>query len=198
MTLEKIFFEDETFEIIGVINLSSMNISDDQIPFIIDKCSKKKYKKCFGLILRNNLLTSCGMKLLVQLLINSKINFKYLSFAENPNIGDQGMEYLISLLEFNKSINFLALTNTGITDQTLHLLAKTFSNFNFTFSIEKLYLSFNPLITDQSIESILIIIQSISTLQLFSLKNCNLSETIKKNLKQTVKKFKKTNFILTL
>ena len=175
-----------------------MNIIDDQIPFIIDKCSKKKYKKCFGLILRNNLLTSDGMKLLVQLLINSKINFKYFSFAENPNIGDQGMEYFISLLEYNKSINFVALTNTGITDHSLHLLAKTFSNVKFSFSIEKLYLSFNPLITDQSIESIVIIIQSIPTLQLLSLRNCNLSDTIKKNLKQTLKKFKKTNLILAL
>lgn len=175
-----------------------MNIIDEQIPFIIDKCSKKKYKKCFGVALRNNLLTSYGIKLLVHYLTNLKRDFKYFSFAENPNITDQGMEYFIPFLESNQSINFLALTNTGISDHTLHLLAKTFSNANYTFSIEKLYFSFNPLITDQAIESILTIIQSIPTLELLALKNCSLSDTMKKNLKKTVKKFKKNTLTLSI
>jgi hypothetical protein len=188
------FAQNSTFDVIGIMNLSSMNLTDRDVPMIIQRAFGEKKKKCFGLILRENALTSEGIKMLVDSLLKVRTNLKYLSFADNTDIGDEGIEHLTRLLQKNRSMNFLAVPNTGITDRGVRILANTLCRVGTDSPcapLEKLYLSFNKLITDESMPAILQIIEKNRTLKLLSLRNCNLSDKARRGLRQLNAKLKK-------
>ncbi|CAF2117298.1 unnamed protein product [Rotaria magnacalcarata] len=110
------------------MNLSSMNLTDDDVPSLLQRAFVKQKKKCVGLILRDNGLTSVGVRMLVDALLATRTKLKYLSFSNNAAIGDRGIEHLVRLLQKNRSATFLALPNTGMTDRSVRLLADILCN----------------------------------------------------------------------
>ncbi|CAF2945284.1 unnamed protein product [Rotaria sp. Silwood2] len=194
ISLEEKLADNREMEILGIMNLSSMNITDHDMILIIQRAFYDYKSKCIGLILRNNDLTSIGVKMLVDTLISSRTKLKYLSFSNNPNIGDKGVEYLTNLLQKNRSLTFLALPNTGMTDYGVRLLADVLCGVNDDSTcppLEKLHISFNKLITDQSIEALIQIIEQNQTLKLLSLQYCSLSDKVRRKLRKAVTKKKK-------
>ncbi|CAF3837610.1 unnamed protein product [Rotaria sp. Silwood1] len=187
-------------DILGIMSLSSMNITDDDMILIIQRVFYNHKSKCIGLILRDNALTSTGVKMLVDTLISSQTKLKYLSLSNNPNIGDKGIEHLTNLLQKNRSITFLALPNTGITDHGVRLLADVLCGIDTVLSctsLKKLHISFNKSITDQSFETLIQIIEQNQTLKLLSSQHCSLSVKIRRTLRKAVIKNKKKRFSLS-
>ncbi|CAF1260429.1 unnamed protein product [Rotaria sordida] len=182
------------------MNLSSMNLTDSDIPSIVQRAFYENKTKCIGLILRDNALTSIGVKILVDALIATRTKLKYLSFSNNPEIGDEGIEYLANLLQKSRSITFLAIPNTGITDRGIRLLADILCGVDADSTcppLEKLHISFNKSITDESMEPLIQIIEQNQTLKLLSLQHCSLSDNVRRKLKQaSTKKKKKKKFTL--
>ncbi|CAF4370917.1 unnamed protein product, partial [Rotaria sp. Silwood2] len=200
ISLEEKLADKRELDILGIMNLSSMNITDDDMILIIPRVFYDNKSKCIGLILRDNALTSTGVKMLVDTLISSRTKLKYLSFSNNPNIGDKGIEHLINLLQKNRSITFLALSDTGITDHGVRLLADVLCCVDTDSScppLEKLHISFNKSITDQSFEALIQIIEQNQTLKLLSLQHCSLSDKKRRRLRKAVIKTKKKRFSLS-
>jgi Ran GTPase-activating protein (RanGAP) involved in mRNA processing and transport len=198
--LEEKLAKDNELDITGILNLSSMNLTDNDLPLIIQRAFRGEKNKCIGLILRDNTLTSIGVKMLVDELLMARTNLKYLSFSNNSGIGDVGIEHLVRLLQRNRSITFLALPHTGITDRSVRLLTDTLCGLNPDSScppLEKLYISFNKLITDESVEALLQLLEQNQTLKVLSLEHCSLSEKAQRRLRQAVIKTKKKKFSLS-
>jgi len=199
MNLEDKLAQDNGFDITGIMNLSSMHFTDHDIPMIIQRAFHGKQKKCLGLILRDNALTSNGVKILVDTLLTIRAKLTYLSFADNSDIGDEGIEHLARLLQKNRSLTFLAVSNTGITDRGVRILADTLCGVttdSHCAPLEKLYISFNKLITDESLEAVIQIIEQNETLKVFSLRHCSLSNKARRRLRKVVIKMKKRKFSL--
>ncbi|CAF4789040.1 unnamed protein product [Rotaria sp. Silwood1] len=156
-------------------------MTDDDMQMVVEKIFGQQKTKCTGFILRDNALTSIGMKMFVDALLATRTKLKYLNLSNNPNVGDVGIEHLVYLLKKTRSITFLALSNTGITDRSVRLLADLLcdvdvdaDNDSYCPHLEKLYLSFNESITDESMEALLQILQQNRTLKLFSVQYCSL------------------------
>ncbi|CAF2781906.1 unnamed protein product [Rotaria sp. Silwood2] len=176
-----------------------MNLTDNDIPSIIQQALGKK-TKCTGLLLRDNALTSLGVKMLVDALLATPKKLKYLSFSNNSAIGDVGIQHLVRLLKTNRSIIFLAIPNTGMTDHGVRLLADVLSDIDDASScssLEKLHISFNKLITDESLEAIIQILERNKTLKELSMQSCSLSDEARSQLRQTSTKTKKKKFSLS-
>ncbi|CAF1662632.1 unnamed protein product [Rotaria sp. Silwood1] len=200
ISLEEKLLDNREMDILGIMSLSSMNITDDDMILIIQRVFYNHKSKCIGLILRDNALTSTGVKMLVDTLISSQTKLKYLSLSNNPNIGDKGIEHLTNLLQKNRSITFLALPNTGITDHGVRLLADVLCGIDTVLSctsLKKLHISFNKSITDQSFETLIQIIEQNQTLKLLSSQHCSLSVKIRRTLRKAVIKNKKKRFSLS-
>ncbi|CAF3064172.1 unnamed protein product, partial [Rotaria sp. Silwood2] len=171
----------------GVMNLSSMNITDNDMSLVIEKVFGKRKTKCTGFILRDNNLTSVGVKMFVDALTETRVKLKYLNLSNNSNVGDQGIEYLVNLFKKSRSITFLALSNTGMTDRSVRLLADLLCDVDADSTcppLEKLYLSFNEFITDDSMEALLQILHQNRTLQVLSVQYCHLSEGVRRILRE--------------
>lgn len=199
MNIEEKFAQDHTFDIIGIMNLSSMNLTDHDIPMIIERAFHDKHKKFFGLNLRDNALTSDGVKMLVDALIKLRATVKYLCLSDNSNIGDAGIEHLTRLLRKSRTMIFLAVPNTGITDRGVRILADTLCGFDADSScapLEKLYISFNKSITDESLIPVLQIIEQNRTLKVLSVQHCSFSNKARQLLRQVGTKMKKRRFSL--
>lgn len=197
--LEEKLAQNHGLDTIGIMNLSSMNLTDRDIPMVIQRAFHKKRKKCYGLILRDNALTSEGVRVLVDTLLAMRTNSKYLSLADNPEMGDAAIEHLTRLLQKNRTITFLAVPNTGMTDRGVRILADTLCNADagsLCAPLEKLYISFNKLITDESLEAILQIIERNRTLEVLALRNCSFSSNARRSLRQAGTKIKKRKFSL--
>jgi len=194
--LEERLAQDKEFDFTGVMNLSAMNLIDHDLPMVIDRAIKKRPKKCIGLILRENDLTGKGVKMLVDALLEVRTNLKYLSLSSNPRIGDAGIEHLIRLLKKNRSITLLALPETGITDRGVRLLADLLCSVDGESSLEKLYISFNKLITDESMKALIQILEENQTLKALSLNHCSLSDANRRLLKQKALITRKKKFTL--
>jgi hypothetical protein len=208
VVLEDRLAHDNELAVTGIMNLSSMNVTDNDLPMIIQRAFWGGRNKCSGLILRDNSLTSDGVKMIVDALIVARMNLKYLSFSNNSDIGDAGVEHVVRLLQKNRTIVFLALPNTGMTDRGVRLLADVLCNGNADSDadtdsssppppLEKLYISFNKLITDESMEAILQILEQNHTLKLLSVEHCSLSDRVRKRLRQMGSKMKKKKFSLS-
>ncbi|CAF4417827.1 unnamed protein product [Rotaria sp. Silwood2] len=76
-----------------------------------------------------------------------------------------------------------------MTDYGVRLLADVLCGVNddsICPSLEKLHISFNKLITDQSIEALIQIIEQNQTLKLLSLQYCSLSDKVRRKLRKAV------------
>ena len=198
--LEEKLADDHELGVTGIINLSSMNLTDHDVPMVIQRAFGVGSKKCVGLLLRDNDLSSNGVKMIADALLATRSKLKYLSFSNNSSIGDAGVEHLVRLLQTNRSITFLALPHTGMTDHGVRLLADVLcavDDDSTCPSLEKLYISFNKLITDESLEVFLQILEQNQTLKVLSLENCSLSDKAQRRLKQVVTKTKKKKFSLS-
>ena len=191
---------DEEIDLLGIMNLSSMNLTDQDVPMIVQRALRNKNKKnCIGLILRDNDLTSVGVKLIVDRLLISSGHFRYLSLSNNVNVKDAGIEHLALLIRKSRSLTFLALPDTGISDRGVRLLADALGNVDGKSScapLEKLYISFNKLITDESLAALSEILEHNQTLKVLSLQHCGLSEKARRQLRELGIKKKKRKFSL--
>ncbi|CAF1514801.1 unnamed protein product, partial [Rotaria sordida] len=190
LSLEEKLANNRELNIIGIMNLSSMNLTDNDMLLVIEKIFGKHKTKCTGFIFRDNALTSIGMKMFVDAILATRMKLKYLNLSNNLNIGDAGIEHVVYLFKKSRSINFLALSNTGITDRGVRLLADLLCDVDADTdsccsSLEKLYLSFNTSITDESMEALLQIIEQNRTLKLLSVQYCSLSDQARQLLRET-------------
>jgi hypothetical protein len=199
--LEDRLENDNEFDITGILNLSCMNVTDNDLPAVIQRAFWAGPKKCTGLILRDNALTADGVKMIVDTILAGRTPLKHLSFASNPDIGDAGIEHIVRLLQKNRSIIFLALPETGMTDRGVRLLADVLCGADPELTVspplEKLYISFNKAITDESLEPILEILGRNRKLKVLSLEHCSLSDKAHRVLEQVARKLKKKKFSLT-
>jgi len=175
------------------MDLSSLNLTDNDIPQIMQRLFRKEKKNYTNLVLRDNALTSIGVKILVDELLTTPTCLRNLGLSSNPGIGDAGVEHLVRLLQGSRSITLLALHNTGITDRGVRLLADVLCDTNIDSlpSLEKLYISFNRLITDGSLQAIVQILEHNQTLQVLSLQRCSLSNRARRLIRHIVSKKKK-------
>lgn len=198
--LEKKLARDEEINFMGTLDLSSLNLTDDDIPLIVQRIFLQDRRKCTRLILRDNRLTSNGVQVLVDHLLRVSPELKYLGLSGNKNIGDSGIEHLVRLLRVNRSITLLALHNTGISDEGIQILAQVLCadvNDDPPGSIlQKLYIPFNKYITDKSLVVLRQVLEHNQTLNVLSVQNCTLSNIARKRLKELAKK--KRNFRFTV
>jgi hypothetical protein len=200
MDLEEKLAQNNDANITGIINLSSTNLTDSDMPLVLQRAFLNDQKKCIGLLLRDNVLTSDGVKMLVDVLLTIRTTLKYLSFSNNPGIGDAGIEHVARLLQSNRSITFLALPQTGISDRGVRLLADALCGVDPESScpsVEKLYISYNKSITDESLEALLQILEQSQTLKVLSVDHCSLSDGARKRLRHAGVKKKKKKFSLS-
>lgn len=200
LSLQEKLENHREFEILGVVNLSSMNLTDEDMPLVTEKLFGKRKTKCTGFILRSNSLTSVGVKTFVDAIITTRAKLHYLNISNNSDVGDAGIEHLVYLFKKVPSITFLALSNTGMTDHGVRLLADLFCDVSADSCcppLEKLYLSFNNSITDESTEPLLRIIQRSRTLKLLSVQYCCLSQNARRILREASNKKKKKKFSLS-
>jgi Ran GTPase-activating protein (RanGAP) involved in mRNA processing and transport len=166
-------------------------------------------KQCQKLLLSNNKIKSVGSSIIAKSL-NKNTTLKFLSLSYN-SLSDEGVQSLTKILALNNSkLETLSLHKTGITDagvlhlrnmlkknktliwlhlgrnkisdQGIHLLANVLINHNDTLRV--LDLSYNKLITDSSVNSLVEIFQRNKSLETLWINNCNISEEGKKKLKQ--------------
>jgi hypothetical protein len=199
--LEDRLENDNEFDITGILNLSCMHVTDNDLPSVIQRAFWAGPKKCTGLLLRDNALTADGVRMIVDTILAGRTSLRYLSFSSNPDIGDAGIEHIVRLLQKNRSMIFLALPATGMTDRGVKLLADVLcgadSESNAPPPLKKLYISFNKAITDESLESLLQILEQNQYLKVLSLQHCSLSDEAHRTLKQAARRLKKKKFSLT-
>ena len=195
---EKLNHYDE-YDIRTIMDLSSSNVTGNDIPRIIDQVFHHAKKKYTGLILRDNGLTSADIKILVDELLKTPTSLKNLVLSNNTAIEEVGIEHLIRLLQGSRSITILGLHNTGITDRSVRLLADALctTDTNPISPLEKLYISFNKSITDESLPALIQILEQNRTLKVFSLQHCSLSDRARRRLRQICAKKKKKKFSLS-
>ena len=197
--LEEKLNEYDRSNLDGTLDLSSSDLLDNDMPLIIDRIFRKGKTKCLRLVLRDNALTSVGVKLLVDQLLVTPRSLKNLGLSGNGNIGDAGIEHLSRLMQTNRSITLLALHNTGITDQGVRLLGQMLcpTNGESSPSVEKLFMSFNKSITDQSLDVLVQILEQNQTLKVLALQRCSLSDKARQRLRQVATKIKGKKFNLS-
>ena len=199
--LEDHLENDNEFDITGILNLSCMNVTDSDLPTVVQRAFWAGPKKCTGLILRDNSLTANGVRIVVDTIITGRACLKYLSFSSNPDIGDAGVEHIVRLLQKRRSIIFLALPRTGITDYGVKLLADVLGGTDPDStnppSLEKLYISVNKGITDESIDPLLQILEQNQRLKILAIQYCSISDKGYRRLKHAAAKLKKKKFSLT-
>jgi Ran GTPase-activating protein (RanGAP) involved in mRNA processing and transport len=160
------------------IELINMNLTDQDIPIIIQKVIKKK--KCTSLSLATNKITADGIRMIVSALKTNK-KLTHLILASNP-IGDEGIKYIIDLIENSRTLYHLSLSDTQITDDGMKMITDTLKS-NPT-SLRCIDLRSNVLITDVSVESLLQMVELNETLSACRLDNCGLSQDGKDKLKE--------------
>lgn len=174
---EKLRYDVE-LDMTGVLNLSSMDLTDVDLPEIVQAIFNNTQKNCTGLILRDNSLSADGVKTFVDDLLIVKANLKCLCLSNNCDLGDTGIEQVIRLLRGTRSLTVLALFHTGMTDHGVRLLADALcaeQTHLLCTPLEKLDISFNKSITDNSLEALLQIAERNRTLKVLSLQHCSFS-----------------------
>jgi hypothetical protein len=188
------FDRDDELDIDTTMDLSSLSLTDNEIPEIMNRVLREDKKNYTNLVLRGNALTSMGVKILVDELLTTPRCLKNLGLSINPDIGDAGVEHLVRLLQGNRKVTLLALHNTGITDRGVRLLADVLCDTDSPPILQKLYISFNKFITDKSLEALIQILERNQTLKIFSLQHCSLSDKARRRLRQICAKTKKRKF----
>ena len=161
----------DELDIDTTMDLSSFHLTDNEISEIMDRILRQQKKDYTNLVLRDNALTSIGIKILVDELLATPRCLRNIGLSSNPNIGDAGIEHLVRLLRGNRTVTLPALHNTGITDQGVRLFADALcdTDTNPPSVLQKLYIPFNKSIADESLESLIRILAHNQTLKIFSL-----------------------------
>ncbi len=190
------FDQEDELDIDTTMDLSSLSLTDNEIPEIMHRVLRQEKKNYTNLVLRDNTITSMGVKILVDELLTTPRCLKNIGLSSNPDIGDAGVEHLIRLLQGSRTVTFLALHNTGITDRGVRLLADALcdAETNSPSVLRKLYISFNKFITDESLEALIQILEHNQTLRVFSLQHCSLSDKARRRLRHICAKKKKRKF----
>ena len=197
ISLEEKLADDQELGAIGILNLGEMNLTDKDVPLIVERVISEK--KCIGLILRDNDLTSCGVQTLVDEFLSVKSKLKFLSLSNNLRVGDSGIAHVARFLKANRSLTFLSIPHTGMTDRGVQILADILCDSEdepSNTSLEKLHISFNKAITDESLPILIDIIQKNHTLKLLYIQNCSLSEAARRRLRKVALKKKSRKFHL--
>lgn len=197
ISLEEKLADDQELGAIGILNLGEMNLTDKDVPLIMERAISEK--KCIGLILRDNDLTSSGVKTLVDEFLSVKSKLKFLSLSNNLKVGDLGVEHVARFSKANRWLTFLSIPHTGMTDRGVQILADILCDNDDEApktSLEKLHISFNKAITDESLPILLEIIQKNQTLKLLYIQNCSLSDAARRRLRKAASKKKSKKFHL--
>jgi Ran GTPase-activating protein (RanGAP) involved in mRNA processing and transport len=133
--------------------------------------------------LSDNRISDHGVRILMDVLLTNKSILKKLHLGSN-NISDQGMEWLANMLKTNHSLTHLMLNRNHITNHGVHLLSNVLALHNI--SLEVLSLSSNNLITDSSVDSLVIMLKHNEILKELDIKFCNISEINNQRLRQTI------------
>lgn len=153
------------------IELNSLNITDDDVAYIVNKIIKRN-KRCESLSLTNNGITSNGIQILINSLVkNSKIT--HLNLSSNP-LGDQAIQFINELIISHRTLYHLSLADTNITDAGFQQLIQTLSS-NVS-SLRTLDVRSNKSITDASIPFLTQMVDRNQTLSACRLDNCQLTE----------------------
>lgn len=192
--LEKKFSNGDGLDLGGTADLSSLKVIDSDIPWIIERIFRQEDKNCVQLILRDNYLTAHGVKLLVDELLRAPTKLRSLILSNNAGIGDVGIQHCARLIQASRSLTLLGLHYTGMTDRSVRTLADVLcreASESPPARLEKLYISFNQSITDNSFDALVQILEGHKKLKTLGLQRCNLSDDTCQQLKQVAIKNKK-------
>jgi Ran GTPase-activating protein (RanGAP) involved in mRNA processing and transport len=141
--------------------------------------------------LRGNSVPDTGVDYLSEVLSTANSTLKLLNFSDNDTT-DQGAEYLAEMLQRNEKLTHLWLDSNIIGDRGVQLLADALTHHNT--SLEQLYLNGNKLVTDSSVDSLVLMLKTNQSLTIFEISDCNLSEAGKAKLRdvEKAKSFKLT------
>ncbi|UJR32728.1 hypothetical protein I4U23_020187 [Adineta vaga] len=188
------------------VNLSGEDLTDEDMNTILNEVIIKK--ECKQLLLESNKITSIGVSILVQGLHNNN-SLNYLDLSHNQisddgiatlvkilatnnetltklglaknQITDEGMKCLVKLIKTNRTLTQLDLCSNKIGNEGTRLLMNAITNHQST--IEVLWLMNNPLISDESVDSIIQMIKQTRSLKRLWIFKCSLSEISKRKLK---------------
>ncbi|CAF1439114.1 unnamed protein product [Adineta steineri] len=161
----------------GEMDLSSMNLTDDDIQIIVDKVIKKN--KCTSLSLSKNQITSDGIRILCESIKKNK-NLTHLTLSSNP-IGDEGIKYINDLILNSPFIVQLSLADTNLTDNGIITFTKVLTGKGL--ALRGIDLRSNKSITDSSVEYFLQMTDKNETLSTCRLGDCGFSQDGKDRLK---------------
>lgn len=133
--------------------------------------------------LSDNYISDIGVQILMDVLLTNKTILKKLHLGSN-NITDQGIQYLSDMLKTNHTLTHLMLNRNHISNHGIHLLSNVLALHNN--SLEVLSLSSNSLITDSSIDSLIIMLKHNETLKGLDVKCCNISERNNQRLQDII------------
>ena len=194
LLLEKKFASGDAFDLSGTADLSSLGVIDSDMPWIIEQVFRQEDKKCSQLILRDNYLTAHGVKLLVDELLRVPTKLRSLILSNNVAIGDAGVQHCARLIQASRSLKFLALHYTSMTDRSVRMLADVLCREaadSPPARLEKLFISFNPSVTDDSLNALVQMLEQHKKLKTLGLERCSLSDEVCQQLKQVAAKNKK-------
>jgi len=135
--------------------------------------------------LSDNSISDIGVEILMDVLLTNKSILKKLHLGSN-NISDQGIQYLSDMLKTNHSLTHLMLNRNHISNHGIYLLSNVLALHNIT--LEVLSISSNNLITDSSIESLIVMLRQNQTLKELDIRYCNVSEICTQRLRQISQK----------
>jgi len=213
--LEKIIQDDSS----STMDFSQQKLTDRNLTNLTQKLMNKQ---CTILQLQGNAITSHGITILVDALLNNSITLKDLWLSNNciSDLGvqtltstflshnstlkqlhlgsncitDRGVQYLAEMLEQNTTLSDLWLYNNEITDIGVRDLAYTIMEENR--HLKHLDLQWNKSITDSSINSLVNMLEHNRILARLNLRKCNLSITGKMQLLQAVAEKKDFKLII--
>ena len=198
------------YDVESDMDFSHQQINDQDMHFIVNRAMIAK--KCTGLNLCSNEITSVGISILAAA-IQSNITLQKLYLWEN-SIGDEGIHFLTDVLSYeNTALKDLRIGWTGLTDTGVSYLAEmlkintTFTNLwmrenkisdygmqlladalgNQKTHLEVLWLRGNTLITDASIPSVKYLLKQNRSLKQLSLQLCSISNAGKDELQEIAK-----------
>jgi Ran GTPase-activating protein (RanGAP) involved in mRNA processing and transport len=126
----------------------------------------------YTLSLLANQVSDMGVKAFAEILAHNNCTLTILDLSEN-GITDAGCEHLAQTLKTNQTITLLYLSNNEISDRGVRLLCGTIKNYNQ--SLQRLCLSWNKLVTDESVDSLCDMIKYHQSSKILEVKDCNLS-----------------------
>jgi Ran GTPase-activating protein (RanGAP) involved in mRNA processing and transport len=133
--------------------------------------------------LSDNHISDIGVQILMNVFSTNKTIIEKLHLGSN-HITDQGVEYLSNMLKTNRSLTHLMLNRSHISNRGVHLLSNAIGLHNI--SLEVLSLSSNNLITDSSVDSLIIMLKHNETLKGLDIKYCNITEPSIQRIRQLV------------